>query len=114
GSGNPASHSFASAGTFNVTVTVTDLVDEIVNVTHSVAVTQSLVVSITSIAPSPSEIGVSTSYSVTATGGTPNYTFSWDFGDGGPAVGGSLVAHTYTAAGTFSVTISAADSANHA
>ncbi len=114
GSGNPASHSFAAAGTFNVTVTVTDVVGETATVTHSVAVTQSLLVSITSMAPSPSEIGVSTSYSVTATGGTPNYTFSWDFGDGGPAVGGSLVAHTYTAAGTFSVTISAADSANHA
>ncbi|OLD08653.1 MAG: hypothetical protein AUI95_02635 [Crenarchaeota archaeon 13_1_40CM_3_52_4] len=114
GSGNPASHSFAAAGTFNVTVTVTDVVGETATVTHSVAVTQSLVVSIISIAPSPSEIGVSTSYSVTATGGTPNYTFSWDFGDGGPAVGGSLVAHTYTVAGTFSVTISAADSANHA
>ena len=114
GSGNPASHSFAAAGTFNVTVTVTDVVGESATVTHSVAVTQSLVVSIISIAPSPSEIGVSTSYSVTATGGTPNYTFSWDFGDGGSAVGGSLVAHTYTVAGTFSVTISAADSANHA
>ncbi len=113
GSGNPASHSFAAAGTFNVTVTVTDVVGESVTVTHPVAVTQSLAASITSIAPSPSEIGVSTSYSVIATGGTPNYTFSWDFGDGGPAVGGSFVAHTYTAAATFSVTISAADSANH-
>src|SRR5207247_847265 len=69
---NPDSHSFAAAATFNVTVTVTDVVGESATVTHSVAVTQSLVVSIISIAPSPSEIGVSTSYSVTATGGTPN------------------------------------------
>ena len=113
GSGNPANHSFAAAGTFNVTVTVTDVVGETATVTHSVAVTQSLAVSITSSAPSPSEIGVSTSYSATATGGTPTYMFSWDFGDGLPAAGGSQVAHTYTAAGTFSVTISAADSANH-
>jgi len=113
GSGNPANHSFAAAGTFNVTVTVTDGVGETATVTHSVAVTQSFAVSITSIAPSPSEIGVSTNYSATAAGGTPTYTFSWDFGDGGPAVSGSLVAHTYTVAGTFSVTIGAADSANH-
>src|SRR5207247_9745320 len=78
-----------------------------------VALTQRLAASVTSFAPSPAQIGVSTSYSVIATGGTPNYTFSWDFGDGGPAVGGSFVAHTYTAAATYSVTISAADSANH-
>ncbi|TMI25682.1 PKD domain-containing protein, partial [Candidatus Bathyarchaeota archaeon] len=113
GSGNPAGHSFAAAGTFNVTVTVTDVVGETSTVTHSVSVTRSLAVGITSITPSSSEIGVSTSYSATATGGTPTYMFSWDFGDGLQAVGGSQVAHTYTAAGTFSVTISAADSANH-
>ena len=113
GSGNPANHSFAASGTFNVTVTVTDVVGETATVTHSVAVTQSLAVSITSITPSPSEIGVSTSYSATATGGTPTYMFSWDFGDGLQAIEGSQVAHTYTATGTFSVTISAADSANH-
>ena len=113
GSGNPANHSFVASGTFNVTVTVTDVVGETATVTHSVAVTQSLAVSITSITPSPSEIGVSTSYSATATGGTPTYMFSWDFGDGLQAIEGSQVAHTYTATGTFSVTISAADSANH-
>src|SRR5439155_139697 len=113
GSGNPANHSFVASGTFNVTVTVTDVVGETATVTHSVAVTQSLAVSITSITPSPSEIGVSTSYSATATGGTPTYMFSWDFGDGLQAIEGNQVAHTYTATGTFSVTISAADSANH-
>ncbi len=113
GSGNPVSHSYAAAGTFNVTVTITDAVSETATVTHSVAVTQSLAVSITSIAPSLSEIGLSTSFVATATGGTPTYTFSWDFGDGGPAVSDSLATHTYTAAGTYAVTISSTDSANH-
>src|SRR5436189_164578 len=51
GLGNPVSHSYA-AGTFNVTVTVADAVGETAAVTHSVAVTQSLAVSIASIAPS--------------------------------------------------------------
>src|SRR5437867_6382970 len=112
GLGNPVSHSYA-AGTFNVTVTVADAVGETAAVTHSVAVTQSLAVSIASIAPSLSEIEVSTSFVATATGGTPTYTFNWDFGDGGPAVSDSLATHTYTAAGTYAVTISSTDSANH-
>ncbi len=113
GSGNPVSHSYAVAGTFNVTVAVADAVGETAAVTHSMAVTQSLAVSITSIAPSLSEIGLSTSFVATAIGGTPTYTFSWDFGDGGPAVSDSLATHTYTAAGTYAVTISSTDSANH-
>ncbi|OLB45337.1 hypothetical protein AUI07_08220 [archaeon 13_2_20CM_2_53_6] len=96
-----------------MTVTITDAVSETAAVTHSVAVTQSLAVSITSIAPSLSEIGLSTSFVATAIGGTPTYTFSWDFGDGGPAVSDSLATHTYTAAGTYAVTISSTDSANH-
>src|SRR5205809_818288 len=112
GLGNPVSHSYA-AGTFNVTVTVADAVGETAAVTHSVAVTQSLAVSIASIAPSLSEIEVSTSFVATATGGTPTYTFNWDFGDGGPPVSDSLATHTYTAAGTYAVTISSTDSANH-
>src|SRR5438094_9681955 len=96
GSGNSAYYSFAAAGTFNVTVTVTDVVGETATVTHTVAVTQSLAVNITSSAPSLSEIGVSTSYSAIATGGTPTYMFSWYFGDGLQAMVSRQVAHSST------------------
>jgi PKD repeat protein len=44
-----------------------------------------------------------------ASGGTSPYLFSWNFGDGSPAVLGADVNHTFTA-GTYSVVLSASDS----
>jgi gliding motility-associated-like protein len=42
------------------------------------------------------------------TTGTPPFTYSWDFGDGGTSTAPSPV-HTYTATGTFSVTLTITD-----
>jgi PKD repeat protein len=113
GSAKRVSHTYAIAGAFNVTVIAIDRVGETATLTYSVAVTQSLAVGITSIAPSPSEIGVSTSFAATAIGGTSPYVLSWDFLDGGAAVSGGLVTHTFNLPGRFVVTVGAADSANH-
>ncbi|KAA0007121.1 MAG: PKD domain-containing protein, partial [Thermoplasmata archaeon] len=44
-----------------------------------------------------------------ATGGVPDYTFEWDFGDGTTAVGQNPV-HAYSEAGVYTVTLTVTDS----
>src|SRR5207247_10498803 len=61
-----------------------------------------------SYAPTRPVAGDSISFSSTATGGTPPYTFSWNFGDLATDVpaGTSLpntMTHTYTSTGTYDV-----------
>jgi PKD repeat protein len=110
GSGNPTSHTYTTAGTFNATLTVTDVVGSTATQSYSVTVLLSFGVSITSISPSPSEPGVQVSFTATLVSGTPPYTCSWIFGDGSSGTGCSTT-HTYTSTGNFTVTASAADSA---
>ena len=50
------------------------------------------------------------SFSTSATGGAPSYTFWWDFGDGTTAVG-PTVSHAYSAAGEYNVTLQVEDAA---
>lgn len=49
------------------------------------------------------------SFSGAATGGTPPYNLNWSFGDGGTGTG-TTVTHNYTAAGSYSVNLTATDS----
>jgi PKD repeat protein len=50
-------------------------------------------------------------FQATASGGSPPYTYEWDFGDGSPLASGASTAHTYTQAGTFSARATVTDSA---
>ena len=65
----------------------------------------------TSFTYSPSEptSGQTVSFTGTATGGTPPYNFSWNFGDSASATGGSAT-HVYRAAGSYSVILTVKDS----
>lgn len=47
----------------------------------------------------------------TATGGSPEYTFTWDFGDNTRAEGGPVVTHRYDRFGTYTVTLTTTDRA---
>src|SRR5207237_3867840 len=49
------------------------------------------------------------SFTGVATGGTPPYMYSWSFGDGGTQTG-LTASHTYSTAGTYSVTLTVTDS----
>ncbi len=51
-------------------------------------------------------------FTATASGGAPPYSFSWDLGDGGSATGSS-VTHMYLATGSYNVTLTAHDSVGH-
>ncbi len=63
-------------------------------------------------APTNPQTGQTVSFSSTASGGTGQYTYSWDFGDGNTGAGVS-VTHTYSAAGNFTVALTTRDSASN-
>jgi hypothetical protein len=62
--------------------------------------------------PLSPQVGQSVTFTATATGGVPPYSFSWDFGDGGKATG-TTVGHAYASANYFNVTLNTVDSANN-
>ncbi|HMD70734.1 MAG TPA: putative Ig domain-containing protein [Bryobacteraceae bacterium] len=108
-----------AAGTFPVTVQVTDSAQVTATRSYSIAVTAPAVpLSITTQPPLPNgEVGVAYTQTFTATGGTPPYNFAVIAGaaPAGLALGlltGSLTG-TPTAAGTFNFTLQVADQADH-
>lgn len=61
---------------------------------------------------SPTQIGNATNFTVTTDGGTPPVTYTWNFGDGAPTVGGgATVSHTYGLVGNYTAIITATNSA---
>ncbi|ANS79788.1 Chitinase [Serinicoccus hydrothermalis] len=105
------SHTYDSAGTYEITLTVTD--DD--GAEHSVSDT------ITVVAPVPENESPVAAFESTATGlnvafdGTGSAdpdgtiaTWTWSFGDGASA-SGSAPAHTYQAGGTYTVTLTVVD-----
>src|SRR6266566_1314968 len=67
-----------------------------------------------SYAPTRPVVGDSISFNSNVTGGTPPYTFSWNFGNAASNVPGgtslpNTMTYTYTRAGTYTVTVNATD-----
>jgi len=62
--------------------------------------------------PLAPQIGQTTMFTAAAAGGSPPYSFSWNFGDGAQA-SGTTVTHSYGAAGYFNVALTAIDSTGH-
>jgi PKD repeat protein len=58
--------------------------------------------------PSSLITGQSVSFNATISGGTPPYTFKWDFGDGTTGTG-RMVTHTYSSSGSFMVVLTITD-----
>jgi PKD repeat protein len=113
GSGATTSHTYATAGTYTVVLTITD------DAGHTM--TTSLTITVTNGAPtadftfSPT---VPTAFSAVnfdgsssaATGGRTITAYSWSFGDGGTGTG-STISHTFLGSGAFNVTLTVTDSA---
>src|SRR5262249_61950122 len=55
-------------------------------------------------------LGVQTNFAATISAGTTPISYTWDFGDGTPVGTGAHVAHTYVAAGQFTVSLTATNS----
>lgn len=99
------SGSVTTAGVYTVVVTATDgkAGSGTANFTWTVVAPPS---TIAPVLASPATAGAAVSYTADATGS--GLTYSWDFGDGGPATEYSTAAtasHTYAAAGLYTVTL---------
>ncbi|RZU34448.1 PKD domain-containing protein [Blastococcus saxobsidens] len=111
-SGATASHTYASAGEYPVTLTVTDSAGSTGRVTRQVTVTgpapdAAPTAAFTSVVDGLA-VAVDGSSSADAEG--PVASYAWDFGDGGTA-SGARASHTYASAGEYPVTLTVTDSA---
>ncbi|MCF7553846.1 LamG domain-containing protein [Pseudonocardia sp. WMMC193] len=107
GTGQTASHPYAAAGTYDVTLTVTDDKGLTNSVTRQVTVAANLPPTAAFTATTDGlEVNVDGSGSIDPDGTIASY--AWDFGDGGTATGVTAT-HTYGAAGTFTINLTVTD-----
>ncbi len=103
--GITTTHSYTAAGSYSVVLTVTNPCGEAI-VTHTVTVVEPCTpVQEASFVWTPltPTVGTAVTFAGQATGTLP-ITYSWDFGDGITTTG-ATVFHTYTASGTYTVTL---------
>lgn len=107
---NPT-HAFQSEGFFEVRIWVNDSAGHSVNDSLRVHAYTPLSVSSIEADPNPALLGEAVSFTANATGGTPPYTYSWAFGDGG--IGGNLstITHAYSTDGPFEAEVTVSDAA---
>ncbi len=111
GAGGSVSHVYTMAGTFDVTVNVTDLTgqEELLNTT--VVVYPSLTTGITGGPFGPHIFPLVVGFTALPTGGSgAPYNLTWDFGDGSATATGSQVGHEYDFPGTYRATLTTEDS----
>lgn len=101
----------AESGNFSVRVTVTDLIGETATTTALLEVGSSLRLAAQFGAREGPivDVGLPFKVSASASGGTPPYTYRWNFGDGTNASGSSIT-HRFASAGTYPVVVAANDS----
>lgn len=110
-SGATASHTYATAGSFPVKLTVTDdrggVATKTLTVTVAPAPNQAPTAAFTAAA---SGLGVTVDGAGSSDADGTIASYAWTFGDGGTATG-ATASHTYAAAGTFDVVLTVTDNA---
>jgi PKD repeat protein len=113
------SHSYATSGRYDVSLTLEDSLGHLRNASTSVVVSTTPALS-PGISPDPTDVGISTEFMASSSGGTqgPGTTYVWSFGDASPPksggtgngssnnssdrVGPGSTNHTYSGAGNYS------------
>jgi len=110
--GSPT-HVPAGDGTYKVTLTVSDSCSPPATVVDDHLVSSRAPIVVTADANQPcGEVPLNEIFSGTATGGTPPYSYSWDFGDGTPNSSYQNPSHSYLVAGKYTATLTVTDSAS--
>lgn len=94
-------HTYASPGTYAVAFVATDSLGAAFFENFSVRVVSGLAVTATA-SPGAMDLGMPTSFSSTVLGGSPPFSYLWDFGDGNSSTATSPT-HDYGRAGVFTV-----------
>ena len=111
GTGSAPSHTYATPGTFTVTLTVKDSFGQTAAVSHQVVVDESPTASF-SLNPLEPTAGQPVSFNGTSSIDPDGsiVAYSWSFGDGTPVGSGPAPTHAYAAPGSYTVTLTVTDS----
>ena len=101
GTGATTSHVFAGPGTYSVTLTVTNSLGTSASYSGQITVAPGPAAAFT---PTCTALGCTFDGSASTSPGSSITSYAWTFGDGGSATGVTS-AHTFAAAGTFTVTL---------
>jgi PKD repeat protein len=105
-------HAFDEAGTYNVTLTITDSTGRtasnniLITVVQPPALTSAEIISSGTEGVAPATFG----FEADVVGGTEPYTYSWDFDDGSEGNDEQTVEHTFDLGGTYNVDLTVTDS----
>jgi PKD repeat protein len=108
GAGVTASHAYPGAGTYTLSLTVTDDDGASAQTTQQVVVVAPNVPPTAAFTASVDGLTVSVDGSTSTDSDGSIVSYAWDFGDGATATG-STASHTYTAGGTRAVTLTVTD-----
>ncbi len=114
GAGSTVLHSYKQAGTYVVTLSVSDSANVGVTAYQSLIVAAGVPIPpvplATSFTQNPGTLvtGTMATFTAAAAGGTGPYFYSWNFGDGGTTTG-ATAAHSYTTIGNYTVTLTTTD-----
>ncbi len=110
------SHTYSNAGTYTAIVTVTDSSSPAEKATASVRTTVGEVGGkLTATAKASKRSGhipLMVAFRGSAYGGTPPYSYKWNFGDGSAATTTQNPFHIFTKAGTYTVRLTVTDSSS--
>ena len=110
GTGATTQHTYASNGTYTVTLTVTDDQGATNAISHSVVINTNSPAPVAAFTPTCTNLSCSFNGSGSSDAGGTITSYSWAFGDGGSGTGVSA-SHAFAAAGDYAVTLTVTD--NH-
>jgi PKD repeat protein len=109
---NPT-YTYTEAGSYDVTLTVTDALGRTAQARpFTIVVDPHLSISPSTV-PTSGSAPLPVAFAANASGGTPPYTYVWNWDDGSPNSADPSPTHTYLAEGTFTPLLTVHDSAGH-
>ncbi|NNG35831.1 PKD domain-containing protein [Nakamurella aerolata] len=109
GTGATPSHTYATGGTYQVKLTVTDSLGAKNSITKAVAVTAGNKAPTAAFSSSADGLTATFDGSASADPDGSIASYAWDFGDQSAAGSGATVSHSYAAAGTYQVKLTVTD-----